>query len=631
MTSHTLRRVLPLFLSLALLAGSAGLFPLSAAQAAREEPPVRGRLTCTEIISPQYEDAQAFSEELAAVQKDGKWGYLDPQGQVVIDFQFDIANPFSEGRAIVGHQDGDILTLGLIDHSGQYTPFTGPGGAGLYSIPLAQFDLTPHRLFYNGCTLLPTQGGGWALYRTDGTPLATPAGFVPTYTLTEGRVAGYTPGRQAPASYLNAQGQTALALTRVEAFGDPIQTEWGPLRSHRWVVEVYPYNQGLAPACQQTSQATAQLAGYQTSYAYGFLDRSGNWAIQPQYDNFFVRNAASSYEVFGETGLAMVQKGELWGAVDKSGRVVIPFQYQELWPYTEGLALFKSGGYYGYLDENAQVVIPARYQLATGFSNGCAVVYDGSRVSLIDRTGAGISSVGLDPETYFGAAGEEDTLSYLPDTYVVLRQGERFGYGKISYLPPLPTAGEMSGWAQAEVISAIEEELVPVPLQNLYRNQITREEFCTLAMEAATQMLDTTIQALVLERTGKDLYAWMGDYPFTDVSNSAVTAAWALGIVTGRGDGIFDPYASITREEAAAFLTRTAALLGLDTGAAPPSGFADRGQVGSWFTEAVDFVAQAGIMGGTGQNRFTPQGTYTREQSYLTVHRLLTYFTTQME
>ena len=624
MTSYLLRRILPLFLSLTL---TAALFPHALAQTVREESPVRGTLTCTEIIPPQYEDAQAFSEELAAVQLDGKWGYINPQGQVVIDFQFDAANPFSEGRAIVGYLEGDTLFLGLIDHTGSYAPFTGPNGTGLYSIPLSQFDLAPHRLFYNGHTLLPTEGGGQTLYRTDGTPLSTPSGFVPTHTLTEGRVAGYTPGSQAPASYLNAQGQTALALSRIEAFGDPIQTEWGPLQSHRWVVEVYPYNQSLAPACQQVSQATADLAGYQTSYAYGFLDRSGNWAIQPQYDNFFVRNAASSYEVFGETGLAMVQQDGLWGAVDKTGRVVIPFQYEELWPYTEGLALFKSGGYYGYLDENAQVVIPARYQLATGFSNGCAVVYDGSRISLIDRTGAGVSSVGLDPETYFGGAGEDTTLSYLPDTYVVLRQGEQFGYGKITYLPPLPSAQEMNTWAYDEVVAAIEEGLVPVPLQNLYRNQITREEFCTLAVEAAAQILDTTPQALVLDRTGKDLYSWMGEYPFTDVSNSSVTAAWALGIVSGRGDGIFDPYASITREEAAAFLTRTAALLGLDTQSAPAAGFADRNQVGSWFTQAVNFVSQAGIMGGTGQNYFTPQGVYTREQSYLTIYRLFTYFT----
>ena len=43
------------------------------------------------IIDPQYEDADSFSQGLAAVKKDGKWGYIDMEGNTVIPFQFDYA------------------------------------------------------------------------------------------------------------------------------------------------------------------------------------------------------------------------------------------------------------------------------------------------------------------------------------------------------------------------------------------------------------------------------------------------------------------------------------------------------------------------------------------------------------
>ena len=54
------------------------------------------------IINPQYEDADSFSQGLAAVKKDGKWGYIDMEGSTVIPFQFDYAFSFSKGLAVVG-------------------------------------------------------------------------------------------------------------------------------------------------------------------------------------------------------------------------------------------------------------------------------------------------------------------------------------------------------------------------------------------------------------------------------------------------------------------------------------------------------------------------------------------------
>lgn len=55
-------------------------------------------------VPPQFETAEAFSEGLAAVEVDGKYGFIDKSGEFVIKPRFDLATKFSDGfaRVIVG-------------------------------------------------------------------------------------------------------------------------------------------------------------------------------------------------------------------------------------------------------------------------------------------------------------------------------------------------------------------------------------------------------------------------------------------------------------------------------------------------------------------------------------------------
>ena len=47
------------------------------------------------VINGQYESAGYFSNGLAKVKKNGKWGYIDERGTVVIDFQYDSVGDFT--------------------------------------------------------------------------------------------------------------------------------------------------------------------------------------------------------------------------------------------------------------------------------------------------------------------------------------------------------------------------------------------------------------------------------------------------------------------------------------------------------------------------------------------------------
>ena len=595
------------------------------ALAAGEDAPERGVLTYSEFIAPKYEDASPFYEGLAAVKQNGKWGYIDETGKTVISCQYDLALRFSEGKAVVadlitegeGEYAYEMYQLGLVDRSGSYTPLR------YYYDDQGQFtvfpeDLDPDSLvfFHNGLLFLDL-GYESSMFTPDGKMMETD--LCPSGPMNEGLIPGWDYG-MGYAGYMDAQGNTVKLFDNYEYFGPQTTTEWGEtLQDFRYISNVLPFNQGLAPVWQATADATE----YTETYKLGFMNTNFNWVIQPQYTAYYYSGVNSTYRLFGAAGLAMVQKDGKYGAINKSNQTVIPFQYDELWPVNEGLIVYKQGGKYGYLDTTGKVVIPAQYANASGFNMGMAVAYDGTKAFLIDRTGKAIEGADkLDPSIYFVEQPDGSQVVYQPGEYVVIQENGKYGYGHIEYLPPLPAENEMSSWAYAEVTSAIEEDLVPTYLQNLYLNNINRDEFCDLTIQALEEVLDKDIEDIVKEQTGKDLYTWISEYPFKDTTNSNAIAAYALGIVSGRGNGVFDPYATITRQEAAAFLMRSAKVLGMDTSKVESASFADSEKVGVWFTDAVNFVYQINVMSGTGSNNFSPLGTYTREQSYIAIYRL---------
>lgn len=183
-----------------------------------------------------------------------------------------------------------------------------------------------------------------------------------------------------------------------------------------------------------------------------------------------------------------------------------------------------------------------------------------------------------------------------------------------------------SDWAREEVMAALQKDYVPLALQSNYRTSITRQEFCTMIMTMLCAKKNMTLDQYLKSR-----HVTLKKNPFTDTKDLYVQAACALGIVNGRGDGIFDPNSGITRQEAATMLTRAARGLGV-TANRDPMTFADSDDFAFWAEDSIAFItALAGwsgtlVMAGTGEDRFSPLDDYTREQSILTVYRLANCF-----
>ncbi len=270
--------------------------------------------------------------------------------------------------------------------------------------------------------------------------------------------------------------------------------------------------------------------------------------------------------------------------------------------------------------------IPAVYVHGTAGGDGHAwnAAYIDGRWVWIDSTwGRPGNGAFYDPR-YFDAS--DFFLAQTHEAFTPAASLNNFKAGdpkaEVTVEAELPDPNDLpSSWAQEQVDAAIRSGLVPEDLQTGYQNNITREEFCRLMVVLVEKKAGMSVSAYAVVK-GKTITD-----PFTDTDNADILAAHALGIVNGTSKTTFNPTGSITRQEAASMLSRTAQVLDMTTGKG--QSFNDEAQIASWAKESVAFtsglmdpITGTAVMGDTGNGNFSPLASYTREQAYITSLRL---------
>ncbi|SMC78840.1 S-layer homology domain-containing protein [Papillibacter cinnamivorans] len=167
-----------------------------------------------------------------------------------------------------------------------------------------------------------------------------------------------------------------------------------------------------------------------------------------------------------------------------------------------------------------------------------------------------------------------------------------------------------SSWALPEIQLAVSAGLTTPDILCDFQNNITREEFCEIAV-------------LLYESLSGGTAAPVSPNPFTDTVNPEVLKAYNLGIVKGVSTDRFAPDLSITRQEICVMLQRalTAAYPALDVSASGAGTFADENIIAAWAIGAVRYMNMKGIMKGVGGNQIDPLGNTTREQAIVLNYR----------
>lgn len=185
-----------------------------------------------------------------------------------------------------------------------------------------------------------------------------------------------------------------------------------------------------------------------------------------------------------------------------------------------------------------------------------------------------------------------------------------------------------SPWAVPEIEKAAACNLMVYDLYEKYTQPVTRYDFCRLAYRlTATEFEPDSDSRTGIQFAVSDILTERGisnSAKFSDCSYLEVENLASMGIIEGMGDGTFRPDESITREQAAALLYRTAVFLGNKTMAEPGYGnmYSDEYSISDWAKSPVAAITAMGIMQGVSESEFAPKETYTVEQAVATMMRL---------
>jgi tetratricopeptide (TPR) repeat protein len=294
------------------------------------------------LINPQFDAAGNFYDGLAVVKSGEKWGYINKSGKIVINPQFEQATNFYEGLAAVklGGKWGYINKSGNIVINPQFE------SAGFFSQGLADVGST---------------GGGWikqfGFIDKSGKYVINPQ-FDGVSFFNEG-LATASNGRAF--GYINKSGEYVI----------------NPQFDQAWVF-------------------TDGLAMVRLGNKLGFINKSGKYIINPQFDtaNWF------------QDGLAAVCNGGKCGYIDKTGKYIISPQFDSANDFHDGLAAVETGviwkswmdpwlgkqtkkisGKWGYIDKTGKIVVEPHFDGAGDFRDGLGLVTIGSHWAYIDKTG----------------------------------------------------------------------------------------------------------------------------------------------------------------------------------------------------------------------------------------------------
>lgn len=175
----------------------------------------------------------------------------------------------------------------------------------------------------------------------------------------------------------------------------------------------------------------------------------------------------------------------------------------------------------------------------------------------------------------------------------------------------------LHSWHVEEINTAKKENLVTDKVLSEFPKDITREEFCELAVLLYEKMTGTKAVAAA--------------NPFTDTNNPEILKAYNLKIVGGVGEGKFAPNNRVTRQEISAMLVRTlkAVMPNIDTKAEFKTRFQDEKDIATWALQDVKFMNANDIIKGTeinGISYILPKGNTTREQAIALVLRIYNQF-----
>ena len=356
------------------------------------------------VIELQYDGAQSFSEGLAAVRvgdwSDGKWGYIDEKGKTVIAPQFSEAEMFSSGLAAVSVRIDSTEKWGYIDKTGKWVIKPQFDGASRFSGDIASIRVGDWSEGKWGCIdrtgkmLIQPQFGS-ALSFMGGTVASVEINGKRTLINNKGKIVVEFPTGSEFYFSNDKDGLVRLVVDGkdgvVDVNGWVLEPKYDNVSIYDGfvVVEIDSKTGVYLKSGKWLIEPTEDM-DYGISFdedvlpvildgKWGLVNKSG-WVLEPQ----------EAYARFGDVSERMVPVyvDGSWGYLGTDGRMALEPQYDEAESFHEGLAGVRLDGKWGFIDKNGKMVIEPRFSDVNRFSMGLAAFEnEDGKWGFMDRTG----------------------------------------------------------------------------------------------------------------------------------------------------------------------------------------------------------------------------------------------------
>ncbi len=340
----------------------------------------------TIVIPTVYEVAYSFVNNMALVKLNGKMGCIDRSGNIIIPLLYDYFSDFSEDLAVV--------------RAGDKCSFIDVNGKKVFPI-----DFDEANGFYKGRARVTYNGKKGIIDKTGA--FIVPAKYRDIESFEEGKAGvrlndkwGFIDenGKEIIPAMYDYVNSFSNGMAAVELNG-----KWGYIDSAGNLA---------VPAIYDKSEFFGKTAGVVwLNGKIGAVDRTGKIIVPVEYDyvdeydneecfEVLQNGKAGLYDKNGrlvipvicddlhiDDGMALMEQNGKWGVIDKTGNIVVPLKYDWADSFDEGLAAVKLNGKWGYIDKTGRMAIPARYDDTLYFSEGLAAVNINGKAGFIDKTG----------------------------------------------------------------------------------------------------------------------------------------------------------------------------------------------------------------------------------------------------
>jgi outer membrane protein assembly factor BamD (BamD/ComL family) len=330
------------------------------------------------IITYQFEEAENFSENLAAVKIDSLFGYINKTGLIVINPQFNEAEKFINGLAVVESTN----SIGLIDQKGSWVikydsaNISGPFN-NFYIVELNEnyffLNRKGRRISNENFEFLDAFHQNLAVFKKNGK-----VGYLDTLCNVVIQHI-YEEGTDFKNDFAQVKQNDLTGL--IDTTGKlilPVKFEFIG-RTNQQLIKVIlngkcgyfdksgknkiPLNDYCAASVLNVDGFNESLARIDKKSKKGFIDLNGKIVIPAIYDE----------ALYYSEGLIAVRKKNKWGFIQKNGKVTIDFQFQNLTPFEQGLAKAKKNNNWGIINKDGNVILDFAYQQIQNY-NDIAIV-----------------------------------------------------------------------------------------------------------------------------------------------------------------------------------------------------------------------------------------------------------------